>query len=76
MDSQNRRVMTLERQIQEPKTRWPVHSVPTGMLQWLDDMDDQLETVLEKANRVQSEAKAHGHRESQGMITRRRPKHD
>jgi ribosome-associated translation inhibitor RaiA len=43
------RIEELEKQIAELKRRWPAHSVPSTMLQQLDELEEELERELNKA---------------------------
>jgi ubiquinone/menaquinone biosynthesis C-methylase UbiE len=43
------RIEELERQIAELKRRWPAHSVPPTMLQQLDELEEELEREVNKA---------------------------
>ncbi len=55
------RIKELEKQIAELKRRWPAHSVPSAMLQQLDELDEELERELKRATGEQDDAKADGH---------------
>ena len=61
MNAKTDRVRDLERQIEELKSRWPAHSVPPAMFQQLEDLEEELERELEKANRGKTDAQADGH---------------
>ena len=54
------RIEELERQIAELKRRWPAHSVPPAMLQQLDELEEALESEVNKATGEKSGAKATG----------------
>ena len=43
------RIEELERQIAELNRRWPAHSVPPTMLQRLDELEEELESEVNKA---------------------------
>ena len=60
IDTKIDRVRDLERQIEELKSRWPAHSVPPAMFQQLDELEEELERELKKANRGKTDAKADG----------------
>jgi hypothetical protein len=45
------RIEELEKQITELRRRWPAHSVPPAMLQQLEELEDELESEREKADR-------------------------
>jgi hypothetical protein len=53
------RIEELKKQIEELKSRWPAHSVPPTMLQQLDELEEELERELRKANEGESKAKQH-----------------
>ena len=61
MDTKTDRVRDLERQIEELKSRWPAHSVPPAMFQQLEDLEEELEMELKKANGGEADAQADGH---------------
>ena len=54
------RIKELERQIAELKRRWPAHSVPPTMLQQLDELEEELESEMNKAAEEKRSAKADG----------------
>jgi hypothetical protein len=54
------RVKELEEQIAELKRRFPAHSVPPTMLQQLEELEDELESEREKANRGKDSAQTEG----------------
>ena len=57
------RIEELERQIAELNRRWPAHSVPPTMLQRLDELEEELESEVNKAAEEKHSAKADGRRE-------------
>lgn len=52
------RIKELERQIAELKRRWPAHSTPPTMLQQLDELEEELESEVNKAAREKHSAEA------------------
>ena len=60
MDTKTDRVRDLERQIEELKSRWPAHSVPPAMFQQLEELEEELERELKKANRGKTGTQADG----------------
>ncbi len=60
MDTKTDRVRDLERQIEDLKSRWPAHSVPSAMFQQLDELELELEREVKKANRGKTDGKADG----------------
>jgi len=60
METRSDRVKDLERQIEQLKGRWPAHSVPPAMFQQLEELEEELERELKKANRDKTDAKADG----------------
>ena len=55
-----KRYQELERQIAELKVRWPAHSVPPRMLQELEELEEELETELKKADAEPDEMEVDG----------------
>ena len=49
------KVKQLKKQISELKSQWPKHTVPPGMIQQLDELEEELARELEEETR-QSEA--------------------
>ena len=49
------RIKELERQIAELKSRWPAHSVKPGMVQRLDELEEELEKAREEARESEDE---------------------
>jgi hypothetical protein len=45
MDNLNKRIQELEEQINELKARWPAHSVQPSMLQQLEELEEELESL-------------------------------
>jgi hypothetical protein len=43
-----KRIDELKKQISELKSQWPKHTVPPGMIQQLDDLEEELERELRK----------------------------
>jgi len=41
------KVIEIERKIADLKARWPAHSVPPGMWQQLEELEDKLEKAKE-----------------------------
>jgi len=56
METKSDRVRDLERQIEQLKSRWPAHSVPPAMFQQLDELEEELERELKKANGAKTDA--------------------
>jgi ribosome-associated translation inhibitor RaiA len=56
----NERIEELEKQIAELKRRWPAHSVPPTMLQQLDELEEELERELRKAEEGKTNTQADG----------------
>ncbi len=54
------RIEELKRQIAELKRRWPAHSVSPKMLQQLDELEEELESEVNKAAKEKHSAKADG----------------
>jgi hypothetical protein len=54
------RIKELEEQIAELESRWPAHSVPPAMLQQLEELEEELERELKKANLESDEGQAGG----------------
>jgi hypothetical protein len=54
------RIKELEKQIAELESRWPAHSVPPAMLQQLEELEEELERELKKANLESDEGQAGG----------------
>jgi len=52
----NERIQELREKIADLKKRWPAHSVPSAMLQELDDLEEELAQALEKAQPEQDDA--------------------
>ncbi|MBF0432259.1 MAG: histidine kinase [Fibrobacteria bacterium] len=44
----NKKIQSLEKEIQDLQARWPVHSVPASMLEELEDLEDELEREKKK----------------------------
>ncbi len=51
------RIKELEEQIADLNRRWPAHSVPPTMLEQLEELEEELERELKKANVEQEDAK-------------------
>jgi hypothetical protein len=49
-----KRIEELKKQISELKSQWPKHSVPPGMIQQLDELEEELERELKKDTQQQS----------------------
>jgi len=45
MDNPNKRIRELEEQITELKASWPAHSVQPWMLQQLEELEEELESL-------------------------------
>jgi len=60
MGTKTDRMRYLERQIEELKSRWPAHSVPPALFQQLDELEEELEREMKKADRGKTDAKADG----------------
>ncbi|OGO19620.1 MAG: hypothetical protein A2Z14_19605 [Chloroflexi bacterium RBG_16_48_8] len=45
----------LKKQISDLKSQWPKHSVPPGMIQQLDNLEEKLEQELKKICNQKSE---------------------
>ena len=63
------RIKELQSQIADLKKRWPAHSVPPTMLQWLEELEEGLEKELEKATKGETNAKSDGFRSSREANT-------
>ena len=50
------RIEELKKQISDLKSQWPKHTVPPGMIQQLDELEEALERELKKETQP-SEAK-------------------
>jgi len=48
MDHPNKRIQELEEQITELKASWPAHSVQPWMLQQLEELEEELESLKKK----------------------------
>ena len=44
------RIEELKKQISELKSQWPKHTVPPGMIQQLDELEEELERELKKGS--------------------------
>ena len=53
-DGMNSRIDELKDQIGELKRNWPKHSVPPGLIQQLDDLEEELEQELKKTSTQQN----------------------
>jgi hypothetical protein len=51
-----RRIDELKKQISELKSQWPKHTVPPGMIQQLDDLEEELERELRKDKQQPSDS--------------------
>jgi len=47
-EMKSRRIEELEAKIEDLKSRWPAHSVPRGMFQQLDELEEELQAELKK----------------------------
>lgn len=45
MDDPNKRIQELDEQISELKASWPAHSVQPWMLQQLEELEEELESL-------------------------------
>ena len=45
------RIRVIQEQIAALKKRWPAHSTPPGMMQHLDDLEEELENELALTNK-------------------------
>jgi hypothetical protein len=45
------RIEELREQIEDLKKRWPAHSVPTVMMEQLDELEEELKLELERRGR-------------------------
>ena len=52
----NERIIELEKQIADLKKQWPAHSVPPAMLQRLDELEEELESLLEEMSAGKKDA--------------------
>jgi hypothetical protein len=43
-----KRIEELKKQISDLKSQWPKHTVPPGMIQQLDELEEELERELKK----------------------------
>jgi hypothetical protein len=46
MSSETEEVKRLRQQIADLKSQWPAHSVPPGLMQQLDELEEALEKAL------------------------------
>lgn len=52
----NEKIKQLEKQIADLKRQWPAHSVPPAMLQLLDELEEELETLREAMDEEKQDA--------------------
>lgn len=60
MGKQNDRIKELEKQIEDLMRRWPAHSVKPAMVQQLDELEEELERELRKAEEGKTNTQADG----------------
>jgi len=51
-----KRIKELEKQIADLKRQWPAHSVPPAMLQMLDELEEELESLRKKKEEEEQDA--------------------
>jgi hypothetical protein len=51
MDGRQEHMIDLEAQIAELKARWPAHSLQPWMLQELEKLEEELETLMRKSQK-------------------------
>lgn len=44
------RIEELKKQISDLKSQWPKHTIPPGMIQQLDELEEELERELRKGS--------------------------